>query len=65
MGTEHCEIELEFLGPLHGADAGYAAEAQDHAVEVMQVLGFHDELDDGFAGFFALDFDAADVGVVV
>ena len=31
----------------------------------MQVFGFHHKLHDGFAGFFPLDFDAADVGIVV
>jgi len=50
---------------VNGADAVDAADAEDHAIEVVEVLGFDDKLDDGFAVFVLTDFDGADVGVVV
>jgi hypothetical protein len=52
------------LRALDGTDAGDAANAENHAVEVVQVLSFGDKLDDGFAVFSVVDFNAADVGVV-
>jgi hypothetical protein len=57
--------ELQLLGALDGADALDAADAEDHAVEVAQVFGFNDKLDDGFTIVFVADVDAADIGVVV
>jgi len=56
---------LQLLGALHGAHTAHAAQAEDHAVEVVQVFGFDHKLDNGFAVFALAGFDAADVGVVV
>jgi len=55
---------LQLLRALHGANAGYAAEGEDHAVQVMHVLGFRHKLDDGLFALFVMDLNAADVGVV-
>src|ERR1035438_3040009 len=38
-------IRLQLLRPLHGAHAGDAAQAQDHAVEVAHVFGFGNQID--------------------
>ena len=59
------ESSLQFLGALDGADALNAANAEDHAVEVAQVLRFDNEFDDGLAVVVVVDIDAANVGVVV
>jgi len=42
---------LRRLCALHSADAGHAAQAEDHAVQVADIFGFGDKLDDGFAVF--------------
>ena len=55
---------LQLLRPLHGAHAGDAAQAEDHAVEVAHVFGFGNQIDNGFAVLVLANFDAADVGVV-
>src|ERR1017187_6857721 len=65
MGRTDCVRSLQLLGAMDGANAIDAAQAKDHAVEVMKVLGFGDKLDDSFAVVVFPDFDSADVGVVV
>src|ERR1035437_6620170 len=55
----------EFLPALDGADAGDAAQAKHHAVEVAQVFSFHYKFDEGFPVFGLTGINAADVGVVV
>src|ERR1035437_6503842 len=40
---------LQLLRSLHGADAGDAAQAEDHAIQVAHVFGFGNQIDDGFA----------------
>ena len=56
---------LDLCRTLDGADAGYATNAEDHAVQVVQVFGFYNEGDGGFAVFGAADIDVEDIGVVV
>jgi hypothetical protein len=56
---------LQLLRALHGAHAGNPAEAKDHAIQVVQVFGFDDEFDGGFAVLGMANIDGADVGVVV
>jgi hypothetical protein len=56
---------LELRRALDGADAGHSANAEDHAVQVVQVFGFYYEGYGGFAVVVAADIYGADVGVVV
>src|SRR5208337_3898398 len=58
-------ITLQLLRPLHSANPGDAAQAEDHAVEVAHVFGFSNQIDDGLAIIVLANFDAADIGVVV
>ena len=71
-GFRNCATEnvrqikpLGLLRTLDGADAGDAADAENHAVEVMHVFSFDDKLDDGFVVFCFADVDITNVGVVV
>ena len=56
---------LHLLRPLHPAHARHAAQAEDHAIQVAHILGFHHKLDNRFAVFVTLQFHAANVGVLV
>jgi hypothetical protein len=56
---------LNLRRALDGADAGYSSNAEDHAVEVVQVFGFYYKGYGGFAVIVAADIDVEDIGVVV
>jgi hypothetical protein len=43
----------------------HAAEAEDHPVQMAQVFGFDDELDDCLAIVVVVNVDSADIGIVI
>ena len=56
---------LDFLDSLHFAHAGDATNGEDHAVEMMNVAGFNDELHNRFSVLVAARINTAYVGVVI
>ena len=53
------------LHALHFTHTRQAAQAENHAVQVAQVFGVHDKLDDGLAVVGIPRLDRTNVGVVV
>jgi len=64
-GTARCLCGLGLLRALDSADAWYAPQSENHAIEVVHVFCLDNKLDDGFFVLGLADVDAADVGVVV